>query len=556
MKLTNAIWKAMKLTRLSSILTLLCAVSLLPRAQAGDIEFKTLAAEETGLGAAMQKWHDDELERQGGKFKGHGWWPWGLRAFDFDNDGDLDLLPSHHGAPHSIVLKSLLKETGKLTFVDVTAELGVSSRDLPGADDRPWIWDFDGDGFLDVAGMSDESKPNSLRNLGGKKLAIVPDFSFSPMSHPREVLDLNGDGYLDVDGGSRGQWFYTPETKTFQRTKTPRFQTPAGVPDELVASMAEIKKQKNNRFFRASYLTHSIVGYDTLGYSPNPIDLNGDGRGDVVVRGSGGYGASYLGRYLLATPEGALVEKTQELGLPAAGAPMMIEDLTGDGRQDLLIAGKETGGFYINSESGRFQRLDNDLSQFLTRKGPYLLRAFPGDLDNDGDQDLVMSNPRYGREQVFQNNGDGDFKSVLSASGWDANPVVVCDIDDDGRLDVVIGGPGGHRSTAITIYLNQTADSGGFVKIHPRMPKPNPFAVGSVLEAFRAGELGKEGCRPFLVEKAHPDATPVHVGLGTAETFDLRVTFPGGKKLEGRGLKANSRLVAGLAEGTIREVKP
>lgn len=108
-------------------------------ALAEGIFFQPVGDEETQLRMIMQTWHDEELQRQGGEFVSHGWWPWGLRAFDYDRDGDLDLIASHHGKPGSTILKSHFRETGKLRFTNATRELGIDSRDLPGADDRPWI---------------------------------------------------------------------------------------------------------------------------------------------------------------------------------------------------------------------------------------------------------------------------------------------------------------------------------------------------------------------------------------------------------------------------------
>jgi len=136
----------------SAYLTILCVMlaSTPAVAQEGNVSFKTVSAEETGIKAIMQRWHDAELARQGGKFGSHGWWPWGLTAFDYDSDGDVDLLPTQHGVPRGIVLKSLFHESGKLTFVDVTKELGIDGRDLPISDGKPWVWDFDGDGWLDI----------------------------------------------------------------------------------------------------------------------------------------------------------------------------------------------------------------------------------------------------------------------------------------------------------------------------------------------------------------------------------------------------------------------
>jgi len=516
--------------------------------RADDIQFEVLSAEKTGIKPIFERWYDDEMKRQGGPGKeSHGWWPWGLRAFDFNKDGKLDLIASHHGIPRSIVLQSMKAEPGQFRFVDATKDLGVEHRDLPGADDRPWIWDFDGDGWLDIAGFSDESPPPSAWNVGGKQFTSTKKSIFGSLAHPREVIDLNGDGYLDVDGGGKGQWLYDPKKRTFSHDPKPRFARPEGFPAEILPALEEHKK--TNRFFALEILTHANLGYDTLGYDARPIDLNGDGQTDAVVQGSGGYGATYLGRYLIRSKDNKLVDRTKELGLPESGAPILIDDLTGDGRPEILVAGEKDSGLYLNDGKGQFKRVDNALTKFLVRRGPYLLRAYQVDLDNDGRRDLVVSNPRLGAAGVFHNRGNGDFSQVLNLTGcWDSNPIAIADLDGDGRMDMVVGGSTGKDyKKEITIYLNKTANSGNHIKVSPRMPAPNPYAVGAVVEVFRAGELDKKEARPLLVEKAHTDATPVHAGLEKAEKCDVRVTFPGGKVLTARGVKANAEFVADAA---------
>ena len=535
------------------LFVLLAVGSLATRGAAGEIEFEVVTGDSTGIRAIFDQWHAEEMKRQGGEGKSHGWWPWGLRAIDYDNDGDLDLIASHHGVPHSIILRCQLKETGKLKFTSATKALGIDSRDLPGADDRPWVWDIDGDGWLDIAGFSDESPPKSAFNQQGKKFTATAKALFSPLSHPREVLDLNDDGYLDLDGGKRGTWIYEPEARTFRRDESPRFKPPAGVSPDVLAAIESQKQASNSRFFTLDFLTHELVGFDTLGYAPRPIDLNADGVNDLVIHGSGGYGAAYLGRYLLGTADRPFNDATVELGLPTAGAPILIHDLTGDGRTDLLIVDKQTGGLYVQGESGKFERRDGPLTTFLTKRGPYLLRAYRADFDNDGDPDLVLSNPRLGREAVFENKA-GDFTTVLEMRGWDANPVVIADLDGDGRLDLAVGGgtTNEDRKFSITLYLNRTQSTGHFANILPRMAAPNPFGVGAVIEVFAPGTLGQPQARPLLIEKAHCDATPVHVGLGKLETFDLRVTSPRGQTLEAKGLKADQTVIADLVGGAAR----
>lgn len=517
------------MTRCAACLALLCCT--LTANAADRVQFERITGETTGISAAMQEWYRVEMERQGGPGKSHGWWPWGLRTADFDGDGVLDLLASHHGTPHSMLLRGERGPDGGLRFADATKQFGIDHRDLPGADDRPWVWDFDGDGFLDIAGLSDESSPGSAWNEGGKRFVPTKAPLFKSLAHPREVADLNGDGFLDLDAGEKGRWFFVPESKTFRHDPTPRFGTPAGLGEDVLAPFLEL--QKTVRFFRVDMLTHDVVGYDTLGYHPHPIDLDGDGTGDVVVRGSGGYGAPYVGRYLVRQKDGKLADRTAELGLPEAGAPIFIRDLTGDGLPEILIvgnkAGDPAGGLYVH-DGKAYRRIDGAISKFLTNRGPYLIRAYQTDFDNDGQPDLILSNPRLGMTAVYHNQGGGQFAETLAVKGcWDSNPIAIADFDRDGRTDLAIGVRPDKTPGDVHLFLNRTEKAGRYVSILPRMATPNPYAVGAVVEVFAPGEAAKKDARPLLVEKSHPDGTPVHAGLGKHDACDVRVTFPGGK---------------------------
>ena len=63
-----------------------------------------------------------------------------------------------------------------------------------------------------------------------------------------------------------------------------------------------------------------------------------------------------------------------------------------------------------------------------------------GDVDNDGDPDVLVTN--FGRDRLFLNDGHGHFRDAtdaagLQSSGW-ANSAAFCDYDRDGRLDLFI----------------------------------------------------------------------------------------------------------------------
>lgn len=485
------------------------------------------AAEATNLAEILQARRQLLEQGSGAPLTGHAWWLWGLSSFDYDRDGDLDLIVAIHGSTNGMIVRNELKETGKLAFVDATAELGVDGF-VPSTDDYPLVWDFDGDGFLDIAGLLDDTSTPCLLNDGGKRFRKA-SFSLHPINHPDAIADLNDDGYIDIRQTRRGErveFFYDAEKKNFRKQET-REELPEILPPATAKELTERLTKEGNRFLDYQFL---------------PCDLNGDGAQDLIVQAFGSYSGERSGRYLLARDDGALEDRTTEIGLPRDGAPMLIDDLDHDGDADLLIASAEKGGLYLNDGHGKFTLRPGELTDFVKQSCPYLQRAFRLDLDNDGDLDLAVSNRRYGRAVIYENQGAGEFAPVLSESGWDADPLVPRDIDGDGRVDVIIGGAKAKEN--IGIFLNRTPDVGRYCQLQLRMPSPNVYAVGARVEVFAAGALAKADSPAIalLTADAPRDGSPIHIGLASAERFDSRIAFPGEAPLVLRDVAAAAQL--------------
>ena len=518
-----------------------CISLLLTRTVAAQSKSRIVFKEVKGTGLAEILTARRRLleKRKGSALTGHEWWLWGLSAFDYDRDGDLDLIVCVHGSTNGLIIKNLWKESGKFRFVDVTKALGVDGF-VPSTDDYPLVWDFDGDGDLDIAGLLDDRPTPCLINHDGRRFAKA-SFSLHPINHPAGVKDLNGDGYLDVFQFRRGRKIvcqYDPKKKGFRKTEsryTPEFNLPGKTEREL----AEVAKRKKNRFIRFNYI--------------NDHDLNGDGRKDLIIGGFGAYSGDRLGWYLAATNDAGYVDQTVDMGLPRQGTPFHVQDVDGDGDVDLLISSGKRAGLYLNDGKGRFSLKAGPLTDFIRQRCPYLHCVFTTDFDNDGDLDLAVSNRRYGRQFVFENLGKGRFHSVLDSRGWDADPLVVADVNNDGRMDVLIGGSS--KKENIGLFLNTTPAVGNFCQLIPRTKGPNSFAVGTKVEVFTAGTLKATKTAPRRTAIAPPDGSPIHIGLGDAKTFDLRVTFPGKPPQSYKDVKASPRMLITPEHG-IRKAGP
>lgn len=483
------------------------------------IVFEIIDGKANGSEAILDARKAEIAKKNDGKLSGHDWWLWGLTAIDYDLDGVPDFMVTIHGpAGHGVFLRNNFKEAGKLTFTNMTKDLGVDWM-LPSAEGRrTFVWDFDGDGWLDFAGCHTPS----FLNEKGKRFTPTAKKEFGSFS-PQAIVDLNDDGHPDVynNAGQNGIW--NPARRSFD--VQPFIHPLEEKMPEEIAALWKAKGVDNNRFLR--------VKYDT------DHDLDGDGENEVIVMGYGSYGGATFGRVLSKGKNGELVDRTATLGLPASGTPILITDLDGDGHLDILSAASAEAGFFRNNGKGTFTRQPGPLTELLKSRDSYLHRADAADFDRDGLLDLVVSKPRAGPKVIFANRGDGVFEVLHTMKGgWDSDPVCVCDLDDDGLLDVAIGGPGNN----VTLFVNKTTKPGHGVRLSPRMDPPNRYAVGARIEAYRAGTLGQAGARPFLCEMAHADASPITIGLGQSDRLDLRVTFPGSPPLELRNVEAREQL--------------
>jgi hypothetical protein len=158
-----------------------------------------------------------------------------------------------------------------------------------------------------------------------------------------------------------------------------------------------------------------------------------------------------LGHYL--NPEAAL-GPFRDVGhlaginrLNAAGGAI-LDDLDGDGRLDFLVTSMDPTvnlAFFRNNGDGTFEDR-TEAAGLLGQLGG--LNGVQADFDNDGHLDLYIIRgawlPRPIRPSLLRNRGDGTFEDVTGRMGLDratnANTATWADYDNDGRLDLFVGG--------------------------------------------------------------------------------------------------------------------
>tara|TARA_R110002072_G_scaffold107517_1_gene233857 strand:+ start:3459 stop:5030 length:1572 start_codon:yes stop_codon:yes gene_type:complete len=158
----------------------------------------------------------------------------------------------------------------------------------------------------------------------------------------------------------------------------------------------------------------------------------------------------------------------EQLGtpLPAAlesSAATKLGDLDGDGDLDLVCGNGRWPGeqnrIYRNDGRGVF--LDITPSSLPTSAEVTLAIAL-GDIDGDGDLDLVAGNYSWtssAESRLYRNDGNGVFTDITStnlpALGDYTQTVKLGDVDGDGDLDLVVGGASTYgASRPVQLFLN------------------------------------------------------------------------------------------------------
>lgn len=193
---------------------------------------------------------------------------------------------------------------------------------------------------------------------------------------------------------------------------------------------------------RIDFLTPMHIGFE-IGEAPlishiQPVDLDGDGLLDVVVADARDNFISWIRQY----PEGVFTEEilADELIAPAH---VQVIDFDGDGDLDIMVA--VLGQLFPNNDKiGSVVILENDGSMNFTKhvvadKIARVSDVRAGDLDNDGDMDLVVAQFGYddGETRWIENLGDWQFRShILQYLSGPIN-VELTDIDGDGDLDII-----------------------------------------------------------------------------------------------------------------------
>ena len=365
-----------------------------------------------------------------------GYLVWGTDAADIDGDGDRDLVNS---ATNAIGFPGFFahvrRNNGNGTFAPATVyDLPIGPRDVK-------FRDLNGDGAPDLLVGPNRHFPNyhfatALNNGDGTFAPAVRRLVYAAQEGTIEAADLDNDGDLDVVlteegtniGGEQPHIYLFRNDGPQQFTEIPRITSFVGIPFGLEIA-----------------------------------DLKHDGNLDLISAVSQGAGV-WIGNGDMTFQEPLV-----------SAAPMRkfkLANLNGDANLDLALSvpqpafGTVQVAVALGNGDGTFAApadayFGSSVLESLTVIGD----VDTGDLDLDGDQDVIATNFASNDLSVFLNNGDGTL-GAHQRFGVGINPrnTVVADVTGDGAPDVttsIMLPPGGVPGALVVLPALPPAHANG-----------------------------------------------------------------------------------------------
>jgi hypothetical protein len=474
---------------------------------------------------------------------------------DFDRDGwpDIYVTSSCEGCRNA-----LYRNQGDGTFRDVAGELGIADVNRPGTGvSMGAVWgDYDNDGFEDLL-LVKWGRPELYHNDGGHGFTRVSEQAGLPPwvnANSAVWFDYDGDGLLDLFIGG----YYAEDVDLWHLKST-----------RIMPESFEYAKNGGRKF-----LFHNLgggrfeevsarLGIDSRRWAlaAAAADLRGSGHPDLFVAND--YGVSEL--YLNDGKRFREVGAQSGVGFaPKSGMSIGFGDILNQGRFAAYVSNISEEGILIQGNNlwmpvegtpGAPPRFENLARDFGVELGGWSFGAQFGDLNNDGNLDLIVTNgyvsldrersywydfskvaggnstiigdarnwpafdgrslAGYQSKRLWLNDGAGRFLDVAQAVGLtdthDGRAVALADLWNRGVLDVVVANQNG----PLLVYRNTSAAQNQWIEFELEGTASNRSAIGAQVTLYWNGRRQLQEVSGGSGFAAQNDRR-LHFGLGPA----------------------------------------
>jgi hypothetical protein len=426
--------------------------------------------------------------------------PPGCAIFDYDNDGWMDLFfvntgPSDFYKPSKPLRNALYKNNRDGTFTDVTEKAGLAGGTAFGMGVA--VGDYDNDGYPDLF-VTAYGRPTLYRNnrdgaftdVTEKAGLATPGWTTSAV-----WFDYDNDGRLDlfvcsfVDYGPKHR-FACGDNKVGRHYYC--------IPRVFQPTASFLYHNNGDGTFTETGKGTDIAKALGKGLGVVATDINNDGRMDLFVANDTVQNFLFANRGGGKWEEIALAAEVgfSENGQARSGMGVDAADLNNDGWEDLFVANvdQEMFSVYENARHENFRDTahTHTVAQATRLLSGWGLKFF--DYDNDGAVDLFLSNGhpddmieqysqqvKYKEPLLLFHNEGGKLRNVSSEAGpvftktFPARGLSIGDLDNDGRLDVVIANNG----EAPLLLQNRAGAGNHWLGIRLRGVQCNRDAIGA-----------------------------------------------------------------------------